>query len=303
MRVSENTLDVTYLFNSQLATFPIIFWTKDQNSKDIYVKHKFSMLTYIHSGNCLYRYGDGGYQVKKGDCILLRPNVPHRIQNSRDLIVSNILYSNSVSQLYSNRPNLISLWNFLNCQEVEHQGQKVECRIFKLTVPEQNDIEDITKRARREQGHQLPFWNEELLFAFMKIAIMLFRKDKGKTFDPSEHSGRLPVKSPLFKAVTYIESNYMKSISVGDVATVACLSRSRLNRIFVEAKGCSITRFLLNTRMAHVVELLTESDLSLKEIASKCGFSDAAYLSRVFKSVFLVPPSKYKDTHRNPDVQ
>jgi len=178
----------------------------------------------------------------------------------------------------------------------------VECRIFKLTVPEQNDIEDITQRARREQAHQLPFWDEELLFAFMKIAIMLFRKDKGNAFDSSEYSGRLPVKSPLFKAVTYIESNYTKQISVGDVATVACLSRNRINRIFLEAKGCSITRFLLNTRMTHVVELLTETDLSLKEIASECGFSDAAYLSRVFKSVFAVPPSKFRHTHGNPYV-
>jgi AraC family transcriptional regulator len=51
-------------------------------------------------------------------------------------------------------------------------------------------------------------------------------------------------------------------------------------------------------RLIAAKELLRRTDLSLQEIALKCGFSTAFSFSRSFRKQYGIPPSVYRSENR-----
>lgn len=62
--------------------------------------------------------------------------------------------------------------------------------------------------------------------------------------------------------------------------------RRRLKQLY----GLNIRDFVTEARLADAISLLKEGDLSIKEIAFKTGFVNAAYFSRVFTNYFGLSP-------------
>ena len=58
--------------------------------------------------------------------------------------------------------------------------------------------------------------------------------------------------------------------------------------------ACAVSAMARN----RVKMLLTETDLSLAQIAEKAGFEHVEYLSVVFKKEIGLPPSQYRAQHR-----
>ena len=54
------------------------------------------------------------------------------------------------------------------------------------------------------------------------------------------------------------------------------------------------TEYLGELRLRRAQELLKDSELSVNEVASKCGYTDIAYFSRSFKKRLGVSPSKWR---------
>ena len=86
------------------------------------------------------------------------------------------------------------------------------------------------------------------------------------------------------KAVEFIREHSGENINVKTIAERLSFCRRTLEEHFVGAMGISIHQFLIRQRIAHAVDLLqAEPALSLKEIASRCGFYDARHMKRMLK--------------------
>ncbi len=96
-------------------------------------------------------------------------------------------------------------------------------------------------------------------------------------------------------AQRYIEENYANDISLDDVSRVVNISPYYFSKIFKEDSGQSFIEYLTNIRMDKAKELLTESNYSMKEICSMCGYTDPNYFSRSFKKNVGVTPTEYKE--------
>ena len=53
-------------------------------------------------------------------------------------------------------------------------------------------------------------------------------------------------------------------------------------------------QYIIEVRLMHATELLENTNLSLGEVATKCGFCDGAYFSQCFKKHFGMSPSEYR---------
>ena len=72
-----------------------------------------------------------------------------------------------------------------------------------------------------------------------------------------------------------------------------------LSRLFKNLKGVSPMEYLTNLRINKAKELiLSDSDLSLKEVAEISGYMDQFYFSRIFKTITGKSPSEYKNDIR-----
>jgi len=97
----------------------------------------------------------------------------------------------------------------------------------------------------------------------------------------------------------YVDGNYLKKISLDDVAKNVYLSPSYLSKLINTHTGHSF-RYLVNmARVAEAVRLLEHTDMSLSEIAFAVGFEDHSYFTKVFKRHTKMNPGEYRRERRS----
>lgn len=99
----------------------------------------------------------------------------------------------------------------------------------------------------------------------------------------------------LHKAAGLVESHIEDSgYNVEQLGNDMCMSRMSLYRKLRTQTGQSPTEFIRNIRLKKAASLLTTTNLSVKEVMQRCGFSTPAYFSRMFREMFGVVPGQYR---------
>ena len=99
------------------------------------------------------------------------------------------------------------------------------------------------------------------------------------------------------QCMAYIDKHYREPLTLEDVANHVGKSRNYTSTLFNEAMGMNMMEYLNSVRMKHACTLMAYSDLSIEDIASECGFSNAKYFGKVFKSVVGISPARYRTSH------
>lgn len=99
----------------------------------------------------------------------------------------------------------------------------------------------------------------------------------------------------LSTAVGYIRKHATSGISVEDILKVVPMSRSSLERKMRATLHRSPNQEINRVRLEMAKRLLLDTDLTLDQIAHKCGFAHAQYFSSLFKSEFLTTPGVWRD--------
>lgn len=99
------------------------------------------------------------------------------------------------------------------------------------------------------------------------------------------------------EALSFIEQNYQRDISVEDIAAFCGLNRSYFGKLFRDTMGESPQTFLLHYRMARAAQLLKESSLPIGTIAAMVSYNNQLHFSRAFKGVYGMAPRAYRQTH------
>lgn len=81
--------------------------------------------------------------------------------------------------------------------------------------------------------------------------------------------------------------------TVGELAEMTALSERHLLRVFKQAKGVSLVNFIRQARLERARQLL-DSDLPLKEVAYRLGFSSHASFTTAFGREMDVTPGEYR---------
>ena len=97
------------------------------------------------------------------------------------------------------------------------------------------------------------------------------------------------------EALTFIENNYMKDITVEDIAESSGLNRSYFGKIFRESIGKTPQDFLIHYRMIRASELLRMTRYSVGEVGVAVGYPNQLHFSRAFKNVYGVSPRAWRN--------
>ena len=101
-------------------------------------------------------------------------------------------------------------------------------------------------------------------------------------------------KTVIHEVSRYIESHLTEKIALEEVAAHVHFSRSYLCRIIKEETGCTFTEYLNQLRIERSKTYLYRSDLTLAQIASRTGFEDQSYFTRIFKRYVGIPPGRFR---------
>ncbi len=96
--------------------------------------------------------------------------------------------------------------------------------------------------------------------------------------------------------IEFVRENYHKDICVKDLAEMAFISVSALERRFKKYLLKTPKQFINEVRLENARRLLIESPLPISEIAFRCGFAEHSYFSRQFKIQFGLLPSTLRES-------
>ncbi len=100
-------------------------------------------------------------------------------------------------------------------------------------------------------------------------------------------------------ALHYIENNYFQEFDVFDLATTLGYSRSYFSSVFSKQTGTTPHRYLTQIRLKKAQQLLTETSLSVEEVAYSVGFASLQRFSESFKQHIGITPSQYRSNSKS----
>jgi AraC family transcriptional regulator len=89
----------------------------------------------------------------------------------------------------------------------------------------------------------------------------------------------------------HIDAHLIEPIAVADLAQLVGLSESHFARAFKQTVGVAPHRFVVERRLERGKRMLADTEDSIAQIASLCGFADQAHFARAFSKAYAVSPS------------
>lgn len=87
----------------------------------------------------------------------------------------------------------------------------------------------------------------------------------------------------VYSTLAWVRDHYTEELSLRDLASLSGVSPEHLVRLFKRSEGVPPIQYLWNYRITKAIELLTNTGLTVSEIALRCGFKTSHHLSRLIK--------------------
>lgn len=97
----------------------------------------------------------------------------------------------------------------------------------------------------------------------------------------------------------YIRENCSDEISNTEIGAIFGYHPFYVSKVLKDKKGMTLRQYIIAYRLKRAKRLLELSDKSAQEIAEECGFTDASYFAKSFKSAFGVTPKEYRNGFKN----
>lgn len=99
---------------------------------------------------------------------------------------------------------------------------------------------------------------------------------------------------PIRMVKKYIEENYMKEITLTQLAELVDMNASYLSSMFKKETGMAYSEYLIHCRLQKARHLLVETNMSISEVARNSGYQEARYFSKQFSKQVGLKPSEYR---------
>ena len=242
--------------------------------------HTSSELHLVTEGAQQYRIGDTVYDVRAGHYILIPPGVAHQYIGSH---INTRKYSITFSVDRQCASNL-----------ADYLQKIMVCR----AVPENawNVIAGIEVEADSQKEYSPMLIESKILQFLLYLARDAGFQEEQRKF-AQEEDPRLSI------AKQYIMDNIDRAVRCPEVAGYCCLSQKQLNRLFVRFMGESIGSYIRNRRVARIEQLLSDSNLSLKQISEEMQFTNEYHFNAFFSKYAGMTPGAYRKMVDHPDYK
>ena len=147
-------------------------------------------------------------------------------------------------------------------------------------------------RYAYEHGRSM---SAECFTLFISSIISLILEDL--TLSTSSHTGRTEQ-----RILEYCQNHYSDPITSESVAEALGLSRSHVSHTFSNIFKTSFPTYINGLRLNDAIKFLSETRMSIIEIASASGFNSLRSFNRVFTDHFGFSPSQCRKQHREGEL-
>lgn len=98
----------------------------------------------------------------------------------------------------------------------------------------------------------------------------------------------------LQNVVSYIADHYAFELPLERLASIACMSESKLKSCFRRRFGCSVTQYIQGRRMSQAEHLLIGTDFTMGQIAQMIGYTTSGRFAELFRKSTGILPVEYR---------
>ena len=100
----------------------------------------------------------------------------------------------------------------------------------------------------------------------------------------------------ILQVLIHIQNHMDESLSLEELASLACFSPYHFHRIFRGMVGETLAEHLRRLRLERAANHLTRTRRTVTDLAFEAGYETAESFTRAFKNRFGMAPSRYRDT-------
>ena len=232
---------------------------------------------YVLNGEIKVGINENVKILSKGDIAFIASNDIHYYENvsSEDRVV-----------IFMIHPSLIHF----------HAGWPVSIHLenqFFTDVPQ--NVRDVLSGIAQNYDAKEEY--KQFLLKSNIYSLFAFVLEHGECSDINDTQHRKIIQRERIQTViNYIEENYSKDITLQDAAGVAYMHRNYFSSYFKIMCGMGFSRFLNITRVTAAEKLLKNTELTVIEIAFRCGFDCVRTFNRVFLDVKGATPTMFRNS-------
>lgn len=247
--------------------------------------HNAVELLYIKSGTFTAILDGKEHTLQEGDLILFPSNAVHYVFSQSD--EESAYYVIKVPPAaYLNFTKMNEGAKYMLLFSLNRSDQKL------LYTREELENSDIVQLLRSMIGEL-----ESGAFAFMltvklkAMELLLLLLRKSDTSDMPQLSNSTT--ELIYRVIVYVRVHYAEDINETELARSMGLSYSYFSRTFKEVTGVTFKKYLNKLRIDHAQKMLAKGELSISEVAARCGYNSVSYFICTYRSIVGVTPYKH----------
>jgi AraC-like DNA-binding protein len=239
----------------------------------------------LRSGSAVYRVNERDYRLTAGDALFVNSNRLHfgYSAGGEDFAYSVLHFlPELVSDHVVRRKYLMPLTSSTACDAVLFRaegGGETEIYATIRTL--------ISLYLQPPQAYEL----NVLEHVYHLLRLLEGQSDIRQHIDDDAVAARVRSMQTMLK---YVQQHYAERITLDDIAAAGTMCRSKCTFLFRQVLQQTAIEYVQSVRLQKSCDLLTETDLSMTEIASRCGFSGASYFVELFHQQFGITPRRYR---------
>ena len=250
--------------------------------------HDYYEIYFYHRGDILFFVDDNIYNVCPDQFVIIPPFLMHGVVERKELIEyeRGSLYMSSKA-LINISFGQINLEQYIN--DIISSGY-----CFNMTNNISTQVKELICKAQKSCKSVLPLDKFSVYSHISSIFSIIFHAASVSPLISPVTSD----KSLNYDILHYIDNHFCDDISISSIAKHFGISESGLMHTFSDYTNHSIYNYVLYRRITRAKELMY-TDMSLNDIAYKCGFNDYSNFLRAFKKQTGMSPKNYRSHIKN----
>lgn len=264
-------------------------------------KHaEYELMIFTHGSGKQF-VGEGIAPYAKGDIALIGSNVPHlhlcksRMKKGRNMEGSGAeaddrFFSSGEAIQFSPElfpPSLLSLPDFARLSELLSKSQ------YGIRFYEEGLYDELMTLLKTFDSST----HTSRLIALLQILERLHNCRHTQLLSPTAYNNanrQSNIGEPIGRIYTYLYNNFRKKVALKDLADSVGQNPSSLCRHFKKCTDKSIFQVLAEIRIEYACKLLTNSDLTIAEVAFSSGYNTPALFFEQFQKIVHLTPAEYR---------
>ncbi len=242
-------------------------------------------LLYVVEGSIKVKLKDTVFTLERDNVLVINSSIQHSIESVGKSIVCSIMYDYQVLVHILKKPN-----SFFICNSAA-DSSKSYSQIVSLC----RDIvyQHVTSLKKTDS---LIY---SLLYKLLDELVENHMVDDTNT----EISENYDADEKLQIIIHYVHTNYQDGISLSDLAKQMYTSTSTLSRLFKKQTGTYFAEYVNQVRTRYAVDELLYTEKNMTKIAMDCGFSNASAFTKVFREIYNMAPTEYRQKMKGQAVK